>query len=81
MTTLKLNAGNDFNLALGKFTCSIEGIYSFNFHISFGHNTSPVVSLKKNGVQIVSVYKDAENRLDIASNGAILQLYIGDTSV
>ena len=76
--TAKFNIGNDFDVSTGIFTCKVAGIYSFQFHISFDHNSETVIQLIKDGGQIVSIYRDREAGLDIASNGATLPLSQGD---
>ena len=78
--TIRSNIGNDFNVATGKFTCRIRGVYLFSFHIMFDDNSGPTrIQLKKDGERIVSVYNDDRDQTYATeSNGAILELDVGD---
>ena len=79
-TTTHSNIGADFNVATGKFTCRIPGIYSFSFHIMFVRESpNGQIQLQKNNQGIVSVYHDGDAQTYATeSNGAILQLEVGD---
>ncbi|XP_072048153.1 caprin-2-like isoform X2 [Amphiura filiformis] len=72
------NVGDDFQEGSGQFTCDIPGIYLFTYNIGF-RTSNPAIQLMKNQVLINSVYRDTDdNRRDIVSNTAVLQLATGD---
>ena len=72
------NIGDDFDAATGQFTCEIPGIYIITYSVSTSvHN--PVICLHTNNGRINCVYRTIENRHDVSSNTAVLQLTTGDT--
>ncbi|XP_026129274.1 C1q-related factor-like [Carassius auratus] len=74
------NIGNNYNPATGLFIASVKGVYYFRF-TACGQTIrqSLGASLHKNGQKIVSVgqWRD-HNQHRYASNGAVLQLEVGD---
>ena len=75
--TMHTNVGEDFDVASGRFTCEIPGIYMFtyNFLTSTG---DPFVTLMKNDEKINSAYRDSESFNDMIGNAAVLQLANGE---
>lgn len=71
------NEFNHFDIATGKFTCHIAGVYYFTYHVTvFSRNVQ--VSLVKNGVKILHTKDGYTSSEDQASGGTILQLKLGD---
>ncbi|XP_042587933.1 complement C1q-like protein 4 [Cyprinus carpio] len=74
------NIGNNYNPATGLFTAPVKGVYYFRFTACGTQiQQSLGASLHKNGQKIVSVgqWRD-HNQHRYASNGAVLQLEVGD---
>ena len=75
--TMHTNVGEDFDVASGRFTCEIPGIYMFTYN--FLTNTGdPFVTLMKNDDKINSAYRQSESFHDMIGNAAVLQLVTGD---
>lgn len=74
------NIGNNYNSITGLFTAPVKGVYYFRFTIcGLQINQSTGASLYKNGQKIVSVGQWLfHNQHRYASNGAVLQLEVGD---
>ncbi|XP_031511587.1 LOW QUALITY PROTEIN: complement C1q and tumor necrosis factor-related protein 9A [Papio anubis] len=71
------NEFNHYDIATGKFTCHIAGVYYFTYHITvFSRNVQ--VSLVKNGVKILHTKDAYMSSEDQASGGIVLQLKLGD---
>ncbi|KAI5931889.1 Complement C1q and tumor necrosis factor-related protein 9A [Manis javanica] len=71
------NEFNHFDVATGKFTCHIAGVYYFTYHITvFSRNVW--VSLVKNGVKLLHTKDGYMSSEDQASGGIVLQLKLGD---
>uniref|UniRef100_A0A5F8A8V4 C1q domain-containing protein n=1 Tax=Macaca mulatta TaxID=9544 RepID=A0A5F8A8V4_MACMU len=71
------NEFNHYDIATGKFTCHIAGVYYFTYHITvFSRNVQ--VSLVKNGVKILHTKDAYMSSEDQASGGLVLQLKLGD---
>uniref|UniRef100_A0A2K5MD28 C1q domain-containing protein n=1 Tax=Cercocebus atys TaxID=9531 RepID=A0A2K5MD28_CERAT len=71
------NKFNHYDIATGKFTCHIAGVYYFTYHITvFSRNVQ--VSLVKNGVKILHTKDAYMSSEDQASGGIVLQLKLGD---
>ncbi|XP_037656240.1 complement C1q and tumor necrosis factor-related protein 9A isoform X1 [Choloepus didactylus] len=71
------NEFNHYNVATGKFTCHIAGVYYFTYHITvFSRNVQ--VSLVKNGVKVLHTKDGYMSSEDQASGGIILELKLGD---
>ena len=75
--TMHTNVGEDFDVASGRFTCEIPGIYMFTFNF-LTHTNDPFVTLMKNDDKINSVYRQSETFHDMIGNAAVLQLATGD---
>ena len=71
------NVGDGFNSSTGRFTCEIPGLYLFTYSI-MTYSDAPRVFLMKNDVHINGVYRSDEDRFDMISNAAVLQLDAGD---
>ncbi|XP_072047666.1 complement C1q tumor necrosis factor-related protein 1-like [Amphiura filiformis] len=74
---IQTNVGDDFDTTSGRFTCEIPGIYLFTYNIMTYRN-QPHIHLMKNEAIINTVFRSDEDRHDIASNTAVLQLDAGD---
>ncbi|KAL4838444.1 hypothetical protein H8958_015246 [Nasalis larvatus] len=71
------NEFNHYDIATGKFTCHIAGVYYFTYHITvFSRNVQ--VSLVKNGVKILHTKDAYMSSEDQASGGIVLPLKLGD---
>ncbi|XP_072224675.1 complement C1q-like protein 4 [Leuresthes tenuis] len=75
------NTGNCYNPSTGIFTAMVDGMYFFRF--SMFNNLSPtpnsVVSLKKNGEQLVTVWDvSGTDSNDMGSNAVVIPLKVGD---
>ncbi|XP_058294142.1 complement C1q and tumor necrosis factor-related protein 9A-like [Hylobates moloch] len=71
------NEFNHYDIATGKFTCHVAGVYYFTYHITvFSRNVQ--VSLVKNGVKILHTKDAYTSSEDQASGGIVLQLKLGD---
>ncbi|KAM4530034.1 complement C1q-like protein 2 [Odontesthes bonariensis] len=75
------NAGSCYNPSTGIFTAMVDGMYFFRF--SMFNNLSPtpnsVVSLRKNGEQLVSVWDvSGTDSNDMGSNAVVIPLKVGD---
>ncbi|KAJ0001173.1 hypothetical protein NQD34_006193 [Periophthalmus magnuspinnatus] len=74
------NFGSNYNPATGIFTATIKGVYFFRFSMYSNHSPNSVVSLKKNGERVVSVWDTAtSDSTDMGSNAAVFPLEAGDT--
>uniref|UniRef100_A0A3B3ZIV9 C1q domain-containing protein n=1 Tax=Periophthalmus magnuspinnatus TaxID=409849 RepID=A0A3B3ZIV9_9GOBI len=74
------NFGSNYNPATGIFTATIKGVYFFRFSMHSNHSPNSVVSLKKNGERVVSVWDTAtSDSTDMGSNAAVFPLEAGDT--
>ena len=71
------NVGDDFNAALGRFTCDVPGIYMFTYNI-LTHTGRSWIQLMKNDDRINSIYRSSETFHDMIGNSAVLQLATGD---
>nr|XP_015822389.2 complement C1q-like protein 3 [Nothobranchius furzeri] len=75
------NLGNSYDLATGKFTCKVSGIYFFTYQVLMrgGDGTSMWADLCKNGqVRASAIAQDADQNYDSASNSVVLYLDSGD---
>ncbi|KAG1971159.1 complement C1q-like protein 4 [Pimephales promelas] len=74
------NIGNNYNSITGFFTAPVKGVYYFRFTIcGVQKNQSRGANLYKNGQNIVSVGQEVyHDQHRYASNGAVLQLEVGD---
>uniref|UniRef100_G1QEJ4 Complement C1q like 3 n=1 Tax=Myotis lucifugus TaxID=59463 RepID=G1QEJ4_MYOLU len=75
------NLGNHYDPTMGKFTCSIPGIYFFTYHVLMrgGDGTSMWADLcKNNQVRASAIAQDADQNYDYASNSVVLHLEPGD---
>ncbi|GAB1298971.1 Complement C1q and tumor necrosis factor-related protein 9 [Apodemus speciosus] len=71
------NELNHYNVATGKFTCHVAGVYYFTYHITvFSRNVQ--VSLVKNGVKVLHTKDGYMSSEDQASGGIVLELKLGD---
>lgn len=71
------NEFDHYDIATGKFTCHVAGIYYFTYHITvFSRNVQ--VSLVKNGIKVLHTKDSYMSSEDQASGGVILQLKLGD---
>ncbi|XP_011360121.1 complement C1q and tumor necrosis factor-related protein 9A [Pteropus vampyrus] len=71
------NEFNHYDIATGKFTCHVAGVYYFTYHITvFSRNVQ--VSLIKNGVKVLHTKDSYMSSEDQASGGIVLQLKLGD---
>ncbi|XP_063048059.1 cerebellin-1-like [Engraulis encrasicolus] len=74
------NVGNAYNSNTGIFTAPVRGVYQFlMFAHGHGHASHPVViALFKNGEHIVTAWSHQRTYSVNPSNGASLQLEVGD---
>ncbi|KAM4598471.1 complement C1q-like protein 2 [Polymixia lowei] len=75
------NTGNSYNPATGIFTAMVKGTYFFRFSMfnNLYRSPSSVVSLKKNGERLVSVWDvSASDNNDMGSNAVVVALEVGD---
>ncbi|CAO2591210.1 Complement C1q and tumor necrosis factor-related protein 9 [Lemmus lemmus] len=71
------NELNHYNVATGKFTCHVAGVYYFTYHITvFSRNVQ--VSLVKNGAKVLHTKDGYMSSEDQASGGIVLELKLGD---
>ncbi|XP_074512246.1 complement C1q-like protein 2 [Sebastes fasciatus] len=75
------NIGNGYSSSTGTFTAMVKGMYFFRF--SMFNNVAPtpnsVVSLKKNGELLVSVWDtEGSDSHDMGSNAVVIPLEVGD---
>ena len=71
------NEFNHYDVATGKFTCHVAGVYYFTYHITvFSRNVQ--VALVKNGVKILHTKDGYMSSEDQASGGIVLPLKLGD---
>ncbi|XP_057563614.1 complement C1q and tumor necrosis factor-related protein 9 isoform X2 [Hippopotamus amphibius kiboko] len=71
------NEFGHYDVATGKFTCHVAGVYYFTYHITvFSRNVQ--VSLVKNGVKVLHTKDGYMSSEDQASGGIVLQLKLGD---
>jgi hypothetical protein len=71
------NELNHYNVATGKFTCHVAGVYYFTYHITvFSRNVQ--VSLVKNGVKVLHTKDSYMSSEDQASGGIVQELKLGD---
>ena len=76
------NVNNNFDIQTNKFTCQIPGTYMFMFSIAIYRPNDPVINLIKNGQVVVTAHARTHtinNDFDQATNGAILNLEVGDS--
>ncbi|CAL1614621.1 unnamed protein product [Knipowitschia caucasica] len=76
------NFGSNYNSGTGIFTASVKGVYFFRFTMFNNLQQTPnsVVSLRKNGVSIVTLWDvSGSDSNDTGSNAAVLPLEVGDT--
>ncbi|XP_018558059.1 complement C1q-like protein 2 [Lates calcarifer] len=75
------NTGNSYNPSTGIFTALVKGMYFFRFTMYATYSPPPnaVVSLMKNGQQLVSVWDVATSDTnDTGSNAVVIPLEVGD---
>ncbi|KAM4598470.1 C1q-related factor-like [Polymixia lowei] len=75
------NTGNSYNPASGLFTAMVKGTYFFRFSMFNNLEATPssVVSLKKNGERLVSVWDTSgSDGNDMGSNAVVVALEVGD---
>lgn len=71
------NEFNHYDVATGKFTCHVAGVYFFTYHLTvFSRNVQ--VALVKNGVKILHTKDGYTSSEDQASGGIVLPLKLGD---
>ncbi|KAM3597651.1 uncharacterized protein V6R79_007472 [Siganus canaliculatus] len=79
--TVFTNVGSSYNPSTGVFTATIKGTYYFRFSMfaNLGRSTNSAVTLRKNGVQLVSASDvSMTDTNDLASNAVVISLEVGD---
>ncbi|XP_076000150.1 complement C1q-like protein 2 [Genypterus blacodes] len=76
------NTGQSYNPSTGFFTAMVKGMFFFRFSMFNNLKSTPnsAVSLKKNGVRLVSVWDlSGADGNDMGSNAVVIPLEVGDT--
>jgi len=78
------NTGGGLDIDTGIFTCPIGGCYMFQFHIATHDNKKALLSIRKNGEEIASIFdqnhKD-NHKNSMAGQNIILDVKKGDEIV
>jgi len=78
------NVGGGLDIDTGIFTCPVGGTYMFQFHIATHDNKKALLSIRKNGEEIASIFdqnhKD-NHKNSMAGQNIILDLNKGDEVV
>ncbi|XP_044527254.1 complement C1q subcomponent subunit C isoform X1 [Gracilinanus agilis] len=69
------NPQGDYNLATGKFTCKVSGLYYFVFHASQTANLC--LSLYQSGTKMATFCDHSSNRKQVTSGGVLLHVTSG----
>merc|ERR1739844_684885 len=70
------NVGGGLDIDTGIFTCPVGGIYLFQFHIATHDNKKALLSIRKNGEEIASIFD--QNHKDYHKNSMAGQTIIMD---
>ncbi|KAK6471554.1 complement C1q-like protein 3 [Huso huso] len=74
------NIGNCYNPSTGIFTVMVKGVYYFRFSAYNDGTPNTNAAMFKNSERIVSIWDTVgEDNEDSASNGAVLELQVGDS--
>ena len=78
------NVGGGLDIDTGIFTCPVGGIYLFQFHIATHDNKKALLSIRKNGEEIASIFdqnhKD-NHKNSMAGQNIIMDVKRGDEIV
>ncbi|KAM4693583.1 adiponectin-like isoform 1-T2 [Discoglossus pictus] len=72
------NEQNHYDVSIGKFTCSIPGLYQFSYHLTV-YTKDVRVGLYRNNKPIMFTFDQFQvNNVDQASGSILLHLAVGD---
>merc|ERR1712244_207300 len=76
------NVGGGLDMDTGIFTCPIGGCYMFQFHIATHDNKKALLSIRKNGEEIASIFDHNHNHKNsMAGQNIIIDVKRGDEIV